>query len=92
MVFGGGAALALFDPGGGAVGVVFAFPDGDTVFDFVDEEAAGVEGGSTMRRGDVDDDGEFADGEFANAVAGDGVGDVEAVFGFEEDSLSFFFG
>lgn len=87
-VFGAGVA---FDPEGGAVGVVFFFPDGYGGFDGVDDGAAGCEGGVTVGGGDCDADGNFADLEMAGAVDAAGVNDVVVRRYLLDDALAFFF-
>ena len=85
-----GAAVGA---GGGprdfAGGVGFLFPDGDAGLDGVDEEAVGVKGGFAMGRGGQRHDGAVADGEGADAVDGEGLGDGEFLHRLGEDALAF---
>ena len=55
-----GAGVA-FDPLGGAVSVMFFFPDGDGGFNGVDDRTTGAEGGIAVGSGDGDANGDFTD-------------------------------
>ena len=72
-----------------AGGVGFLLPDGDAGLDGVDEEAVGVEGRFAVGRRGEGHDGAFADGEGADAVDGDRLGDGEFLHRLGEDALAF---
>ena len=80
--------MLRMNPLRGAVGVVFVFPDRDAGFDFVDDEAAGGEGGISMRGGDADMDGDVADGEQTDAMFGDDAAHRELGQGLVDDGLA----
>src|SRR5690606_33155028 len=63
--------------------------DRDARLHFVDDVAAGGEGGIAVRGGDADPDGQFADRQLAGAVHAVGVEDVERRQGFGQDRLAF---
>lgn len=75
-----------------ASGVGLLFPDGDTGLDLIDEVAVRIEGSFTVRAGGEDDDSGFSDGEGADTVDGEGVGDGEFFEGLGEDFLAFLIG
>lgn len=52
----------------GAIFEILFFPDGHGALESVNGEAAGVEGGGTVRRADGDEDGGFADFQTAKAM------------------------
>ena len=65
-------AVVAADPAVLAIAEAFLFPDRHAGFDFVDDVAAGVEGGVAVGGGDADDDGEPADFKRAGAVGAGG--------------------
>ena len=77
----------VFNPGGGAVGVDFFFPDREAVFDIVDNIAAGQKAVASVVGDHADPDGDVAGGEGTDPVDGGGVEDVEFFFGFFQDGL-----
>ena len=84
--------MRAVDPFGGPVGVVRAFPDGNAGFGFVDNEAAGVKGGLSVRGADADPDGDIANFQRTDSVDACGRFDFEALARFLEDPRPFFFG
>ena len=64
------------------VGIDFLFPDGKLFLDGVDEEAAKVEGGGTVRGGDADPDGGFTGDKDAYAMGGGNGGGAMAADAF----------
>ena len=85
------STVVAFNPDAGAIGVVFFFPDGNGVFDGVDDGAAGVEGGIAMGGADGDGDGDFANLEVAGAVQAAGGENIVFDADFGEDPVTFFF-
>src|SRR5207245_1253503 len=87
----GGCAAFAVDPTGVAVFVVLLFPDGHTMFDFVDDVAARAEGCVAVSGAGADPYGHFSDGEVANAMYARGAFDAEALDGLGHDSLAFLY-
>ena len=86
--FGEVSAGGAVDPSAGAAGVVLFFPDRHAGLGFVDEVAAGVEGGGAVGGGDADPDGEFAELEMPGAMNAGGSKDGKAGGGFGEDAVA----
>lgn len=68
MMKGVTGAIVAFDPLGGAVRVVFFFPDGDGCFDGVNDGTTGAEGSIAVGGGDDDADGHLANLQETGAV------------------------
>src|SRR6185503_7257192 len=71
----------------GAVGAVFAFPDGDAFFEAVDHEAASAEGFVAVGGAGRADDGHFADRERADAMERCDAHFGELAFDFGSDTV-----
>lgn len=74
--------MVALDPRAGAVLVDFFFPDGEAVFDIVDDVAAAEEGVASMMCCDTDPDCDISDGEVSDAVNDSGIEQREFFFGF----------
>ena len=74
------------------VGISLEFPDGDLMFDEVDEVAVRFKSGFAMSGGGQGDDGDVADLQITNPMDCQSVGDGEFFERFFENSLPLFFG
>lgn len=68
------------------------FPDGDAGLEFVDDGAAGVEGGAAMGGGDANPDGEIPDLEMTDTVNGLHGQQIEALPRLGQDAIALLFG
>ena len=75
-----------------AFAVVLALPDRHALLHFIDDVAAGVEGGATMRCAHPDPHGQIADREGADAVRAAGRQHVETRHRLGHDPFAFAFG
>ena len=86
------AALARCRPLLLTVGISLEFPDGDLMFDEVDEVAVRLKSGFAMSGGDQGDNGDVADLQLTDPMDCQSVGDGEFFERFFEDLLPLFFG
>lgn len=82
----GAAAMVAFDPGFAAVVVNFLLPDGEAVFDIVDDIAAGEKCVATVVGGYADPYGDVANCQLADAMD-DGRLYFELFFGLSQNLL-----
>ena len=85
-------AMVTTHPSATAIAEVFFLPDGDAGFYFVDDVAAGIEGGVAVVGGDAHDYSESADFDRAGAVDASGLDDLEFFVSLGDDPLALFLG
>ena len=79
--------MVTFDPGCGAVSIDFFFPDGEAVFDVVDNVAAGQKGVAPVVGGDSHPYRDVARGEGTDSVDDRSVFNMKLGFGLIENGL-----